>query len=51
MCMSIKEMNETMEEIKSLKLYKEQIDEEIKALERKAIEFLEDAGDSKRLLL
>ena len=45
MCMSIKEMNETMEEIKSLKLYKEQIDEEIKALERKAIEFLEETEE------
>ena len=45
MCISAKEMNETMEEIKSLKLYKEQIDEEIKALERKAIEFLEETEE------
>ena len=35
MCMSVKEMNETMEEIKSLKMLKEETKDAIKALERK----------------
>ena len=42
MCMTVKEMNETMEEIKSLKMLKEETEDAIKALERKVIEFLEE---------
>lgn len=42
MCMTINEMNETMEQIKSLKLLKEETEDAIKGLERKVIEFLEE---------
>lgn len=42
MCMTVAEMNETMEEIKSLKLLKEETEDAIKELEMKAIEFLEE---------
>lgn len=42
MCMTVAEMNETMEEIKSLKLLKEETEDAIKGLERKVIEFLEE---------
>lgn len=42
MCMTVKEMNETMEEIRSLKLLKEETEDTIKGLERKVIEFLEE---------
>ena len=42
MCMTVAEMNETMEEIKSLKLLKEETEDAIKELERQVIEFLEE---------
>lgn len=42
MCMTVVEMNETMDEIKSLKLLKEETEDAIKALEMKVIEFLEE---------
>ena len=42
MCMTVAEMNKTMEEIKSLKLLKEETEDAIKNLERKVIEFLEE---------
>lgn len=45
MCMTVKEMNETMEEIKSLKLLKEETEDAIKALEIKVIEFLQETED------
>lgn len=45
MCMTVKEMNETMEEIKSLKLLKEETEDAIKNLERKVIEFLEETEE------
>ena len=40
MCMTIKEMNETMEQIKEWKRIKEQAEDNISALNAKAIEFL-----------
>jgi len=43
--MTVKEMNETMEEIKSLKLLKEETEEAIRALEIKAIEFLREVDE------
>lgn len=42
MCMTVKEMNETMEEIKSLKMLKQETEDNIKALEREVIEFLSE---------
>ena len=45
MCMTIKEMNNAMEEIKSLKMLKEETEDAIKALERKVIEFLEETEE------
>ena len=42
MCMTVAEMNGAMEEIKSLKLLKEETEDAIKNLERKVIEFLEE---------
>lgn len=45
MCMTVKEMNEAMEEIKSLKLLKEETEDTIRALEMKVIEFLEETED------
>lgn len=42
MCMTVAEMNGAMEEIKNLKLLKEETEDAIKALERKVIEFLEE---------
>lgn len=42
MCMTVAEMNDTMDEIKSLKLLKEETEDAIKELERKVIEFLEE---------
>ena len=42
MCLTVAEMNNTMEEIKSLKLLKEETEDAIKALERKVVEFLEE---------
>lgn len=42
MCMTVEEMNNAMEEIKSLKLLKEETEEVIRALEMKVIEFLEE---------
>lgn len=41
MCISAKEMNQTMEEIKSLKLLIEETEDTIRALERKVITYLE----------
>jgi len=43
--MTVKEMNETMEEIKSLKMLKEETEDAIKALEMKVIEFLEETEE------
>lgn len=40
MCVTVKEMNETMEEIQSLKRLKEETEAAISALERKVIDFL-----------
>ena len=45
MCISAKEMNQTMEEIKSLKLLIEETEETIKALERKVITYLEETEE------
>lgn len=45
MCMTTNEMNETMEEIKSLKLLKQETEDAIKALERKVIDFLEETEE------
>lgn len=48
MCMTIKEMNETMQQIKEWKRVKEEADDNISALNAKAIEFLketEECGD------
>ena len=42
MCMTIKEMNETMEQIKEWKRIKEQAEDNISALNAKAIEFLNE---------
>lgn len=42
MCMTVEEMNETMEEIKSLKMLKEETEDAIRVLEMKVIEFLEE---------
>lgn len=42
MCITKTEMNQTMEEIKSLKLLKEETEDAIKALEMKVIEFLQE---------
>ena len=42
MCMTVKEMNETMEEIKSLEMLKQETEDNIKALEREVIEFLSE---------
>ena len=42
MCMTVAEMNQTMDEIKSLKLLREETEDAIKALEMKVIEFLEE---------
>lgn len=40
MCISRQEMNEKMEEIKSLKMLMQETDDNIKALEREVIEYL-----------
>ena len=45
MCMTVEEMNKTMEEIKGLKLLKEETEDAIKALEMKVIEFLEETEE------
>lgn len=45
MCMSVQEMNATMDEIKELKLLKEQTEDAIKALELKVINFLEETEE------
>lgn len=45
MCMSAKEMNQAMEEIKSLKLLIEETEDTIKALERKVITYLEETEE------
>lgn len=45
MCMTVNEMNEAMDEIKSLKLLKEETEDAIKALERKVVEFLEETEE------
>lgn len=42
MCITAKEMNEKMEEIKNLKMLKQETEENIKALEREVIEFLSE---------
>lgn len=42
MCISVKEMNDAMEEIRSLKMLREETEDAIKALEMKVIEFLEE---------
>lgn len=42
MCMTVAEMNSAMDEIKSLKLLREETEDAIKALEMKVIEFLEE---------
>lgn len=42
MCISRDDLNAKMEEIQSLKKIKEEADENIKALEREVIEFLEE---------
>lgn len=45
MCMTIKEMNETMEQIKEWKRIKEQAEDNISALNAKAIEFLNEMDE------
>ena len=45
MCMSVQEMNATMDEIKELKLLKEQTEDAIKELELKVINFLEETEE------
>ena len=45
MCMTIKEMNEAMEQIKEWKLLKEQAEDNISALNMKVIEFLNETED------
>lgn len=45
MCMTVKEMDETMEEIKGLKLLKEETEDAIKALEKKVIDFLQETEE------
>lgn len=47
MCMTVKEMNENMQEIQSLKRLKEEIDQNIAALERKVITFLQETETCK----
>ena len=42
MCITTKEMNEKMEEIKSLQMLKKETEENIKALEREVIEYLSE---------
>ncbi len=42
MCMTIKEMNETMQQIKEWKRVKEEAEDNISALNAKAIEFLNE---------
>lgn len=42
MCITAKEMNEKMEEIKSLKMLKQETEDNIKALEMEVIEFLSE---------
>lgn len=42
MCITAKEMNEKMEEIKSLKMLKQETEDTIKALEREVVEFLSE---------
>ena len=45
MCMTIKEMNETMEAIQEWKRIKEQAEDNISALNMKVIEFLNETED------
>ena len=45
MCISAKEMNQAMEEIKSLKLLIEETQDTIRALERKVITYLEETEE------
>ena len=45
MCISAKEMNQAMEEIKSLKLLIEETEDAIKALEREVITYLEETQE------
>lgn len=42
MCMTTKEMNETLEAIKSLKMLKQETEDNIKALEMEVIEYLSE---------
>lgn len=42
MCITAKEMNEKMEEIRSLKMLKQETEDNIKALEMEVIEFLNE---------
>ena len=45
MCISAKEMNQAMEEIKGLKLLIEETEDTIRALERKVITYLEETEE------
>lgn len=45
MCMTIKEMNETMQQIKEWKRVKEEAEDNISALNAKAIEFLNEMNE------
>lgn len=45
MCISAKEMNQAMEEIKSLKMLIEEAEGQIKALEREVITFFEETKE------
>ncbi len=45
MCITTAEMNKKMEEIKSLKMLKQETEDNIKALEREVIEYLSENED------
>ncbi len=47
MCITVKEMNEKMQEIQGLKRLKEEVEQNITALEREVITFLQETEDCK----